>query len=146
MSDFVRRTAAVIQLRRPEPKPVEAQVAPSFDGTITSAVSAPTDGYIQTLTFLDKLGCLNQGDSMVSALAKCGIVRCNQDDRSFRVLPKGLFAGGVVSAQGKALLNTLAVEGFEGDVKYAVNGCDQSIVLTRDGIRDSHELISMRFA
>ncbi|TLX16451.1 hypothetical protein [Rhizobium sp. MHM7A] len=144
MSDFVQRTAAIIQMMPRRAKAVEQASVAHFGGNLSCPRSAPTLGYIETLTFLDNHKELRPGDTMVSALQRCGIVRVNQDGLDFRVLPHGLFAGGVVSDKGKELLDVLAKEGFEGDVKYLADGVDHTIVLTNDGVRSSEDLVAYK--
>jgi hypothetical protein len=144
MSDFVRRTAAIIQMMPHRAKVAEQVKSAHFGGTITFPQSAPTLGYIETLTFLDSHKELRPGDTMVSALQRCGIVRMDQDGLDFRIMPQGLFAGGVVSDKGKELLAVLGREGFQGDLKYMVDGIDHSIILTDDGIRSSQDLVTYK--
>ena len=144
MSDFVQRTAAVIQMMPRRAKALEQATLAHFGGNLSCPRSAPTLGYIETLTFLDNHNELRAGDSMVTALQRCGIVRAHQDGLDFEVVPHGLFSGGVVSEKGKELLDVLAKEGFQGDVKYIADGVDHTIVLTKDGIRSSEDLISYK--
>lgn len=144
MSDFVQRTAAVIQMMPRRAKAVEQAALAHFEGNLSCPSSAPTLGYIETLTFLDNHKELRPGDSMVTALQRCGVIRAHQDGLDFTVMPQGLFAGGVVSEKGKELLDVMAKEGFQGDVKYMADGVDHTIVLTKDGIRSSEDLVSYK--
>jgi hypothetical protein len=144
MSDFTQRTASIIQMMPRRTNAVEHAAIAHFGGNLSCPRSAPTLGYIETLTFLDNHKELRPGDTMVSALQRCGIARINQDGLDFSVLPQGLFAGGVVSDKGKELLDVLAKEGFEGDVKYLADGVDHTIVLTNDGIRSSEDLVAYK--
>jgi hypothetical protein len=144
MSDFVQRTAAIIQMMPHREKKADNKSAEFFSGNLLCPQSAPTNGYIETLTFLDNLKELKSGDSMVTALHRCGIVRVNQDGLDFNVLPQGLFAGGVMSDKGKELLDTMAKEGFLGEVKYLVDGMDHCMVLRADGVRASEDLVSYK--
>jgi len=144
MSDIVQRTAAIIQMMPRRAKAVEERAVAHFGGNLVCPQSAPTLGYIETLTFLDANKELRPGDTMVSALHRCGVVRVNQDGLDFKVMPHGLFTGGAVSDKGKELLDVLAREGFEGHVEYIADGVDHSIVLTSDGIRSTQELAAYK--
>ena len=144
MSDFVQRTAAIIQMMPRRAKALDHKATEHFEGNLICPQSAPTMGYIETLTFLDSLHELRPGDTMVSALHRCGVVRDSQDGYAFNVLPQGLFAGGAVSKKGRELLDTLAREGFEGQVNYLADGMDHSMILTADGVRSSQDLVSYK--
>lgn len=140
MSEFTQRTAAIIQMMPNRHKPVETKRNEFFGGNLSCPQSAPTNGYIDTLTFLDDHKELRAGDTMVSALRRCGIVRVNQDGLDFQVLPHGFFAGGTISEKGRELLDNLAKEGFEGEVRYFADGTDQCMILTSDGVRTTQDL------
>ncbi len=119
---------------------------PQLYGSISTPKTAPPLGFIETLQALQDLGYLHSGDSLASALHRCGLVLPDQDSNIFSVAPHGLFTKGVVSDEAKTLLECMAQEGFEGAISYHVDGVEQQLHLLGGRLSSSEDISALKFA
>jgi hypothetical protein len=91
-------------------------------GTISTPERLPEAGLYESLMFLDQNGYIDDTPNYVTAMARAGL-RCINPRTSnappiyaVHSHPDGLFNDGV-SALGRDLLQILAYEGFEGEVR-----------------------------
>lgn len=95
-------------------------------GNIVSPRVAPEAGYWESLSFFDDHGYLHDTGSFITAMGRAGL-RCtnprSDSELSYNVInhPEGLFANGITPL-GRDLLEILANEGFEGEVRDLENG------------------------
>jgi hypothetical protein len=94
-------------------------------GTIATPKTAPHAGFYESLVFLDQNGYFHDTQQYVTAMARAGLRCINSRSEQPPIYgvsghPDGLFNEGV-SPLGKDLLQILAYEGFEGEVRDLVN-------------------------
>lgn len=95
-------------------------------GTIISPRVAPQAGYWESLSFFDDNGFLHDTGSYITAMGRAGL-RCINSRSETQLAysatnhPEGLFSGGITPL-GRDLLEILANEGFEGEVRDLENG------------------------
>lgn len=109
-----------------------------LSGTLCAPMTTPVDGFFRLIQFLDGGGWLNGGNSINSALHRCGICPSDQVGSNFSFRPHGLFQKGTVSKEARELLLIMAEEGFTGTLRYAVDGMVEEITL-QDGLCLSSE-------
>jgi hypothetical protein len=90
-------------------------------GSIVAPSVPPQAGFYESLVFLDENGYFHDTQHYVTAMARAGLRCVNSRSGGTPVYavhshPDGLFNDGV-SALGQDLLQVLAYEGFEGEVR-----------------------------
>jgi hypothetical protein len=95
-------------------------------GTIVTPSVPPQAGFYESLVFLDDNGYFMETQNYVTAMARAGLRCVNSRSGASPIYAvhshaDGLFNDGV-SALGRDLLQILAYEGFEGEVRDADEG------------------------
>ncbi|NTF16944.1 hypothetical protein G6L37_00695 [Agrobacterium rubi] len=126
-------------------------------GTIVSPNTPPEAGFYESLSFLDENGYFHDTQNHLTAMARAGL-RCvnSRADHAAPIFtvsmhPDGLFTDGI-GPLGRDLLQILAYEGFEGEVRDMENGMVYILAggalkehshYDRDSVYDESDVLTM---